>query len=292
MSFSSLIVAAVSLTTMIVSGVASAQETVPTTPITDPASPYSTVSLSELCFSGDPRVVGCLGAQSFQITPNAGSESEGNIAQSPDSGITYVPYNQIVNHGGPNGEPCLTTGYYPLGVEDRREAFFYGSEPSSIDALYPVCPVEPGSEAAPDAPLTYVARYWQTVVLPRPEPYIAPGRAITGMFAYMETRGTTTKTFTDPNTSFGPLTIVATGTYYVDWGDGTHTGPHTREGGPWPDGQITHEYIHIGAYDVVVTERWTATWSFGSQSGTLTELRTAGRIEDFPVQQIQAVVLR
>jgi len=80
------------------------------------------------------------------------------------------------------------------------------------------------------------------------------------------------------------------GKYYVDWGDGTHTGPHSREGGPWPDGEIKHQYINIGAYDVVVTERWTATWSFGSESGRLDELRTVGRIEDFPVGQIQAVV--
>ncbi|MEA2717374.1 MAG: hypothetical protein QOI99_1691 [Actinomycetota bacterium] len=112
------------------------------------------------------------------------------------------------------------------------------------------------------------------------------------MFAYLETRGTTTHTYTEPNTPFGPLTIVAHGTYYVDWGDGTHSGPHSAEGGPWPDGVIKHEYIHIGAYDVVVTERWTATWSFGDESGALDELRTVGRIDDFPVQQIQAVVLR
>jgi hypothetical protein len=112
------------------------------------------------------------------------------------------------------------------------------------------------------------------------------------MFAYLETRGTTTHTYTDPNTPFGPLTIVATGKYYVDWGDGTHTGPHASEGGPWPDGTIKHEYIHVGAYDVIVTERWTARWSFGAESGVLDELRTVGRIDDFPVQQIQAVVFR
>ncbi len=112
------------------------------------------------------------------------------------------------------------------------------------------------------------------------------------MFAYLETRGTTTHTFSEPETPFGPLTIVATGRYYVDWGDGTRTGPHSSEGEPWPDGDIKHEYIHIGSYDVVVTERWTATWSFGDQSGTLTELRTVGRIDDFPVQQIQAVVFQ
>ena len=135
-------------------------------------------------------------------------------------------------------------------------------------------------------------RYWQDVPLPAPAPHIAPGRAITGMFAYLETRGSTTHTYTEPNTPFGPLQIVAQGAYYVDWGDGTSTGPHPDEGGPWPDGRITHEYLRVGAYDVVVTERWTATWSFGAESGSLDELRTVGRIDDFPVEQIQAVVLR
>ena len=96
------------------------------------------------------------------------------------------------------------------------------------------------------------------------------------MFAYLETRGTTSHTYIEPNTPFGPLRIVATGKYYVDWGDGTKTGPHSAEGGPWPDGKIKHEYIHIGSYDVVVTERWKATWTFGDRSGTLNELRRWG----------------
>jgi hypothetical protein len=157
----------------------------------------------------------------------------------------------------------------------------------------PDCPVLPADESAPaDAATTYAVEYWQEIPLPAPQPYIAPGRAITGLLAYIETRGTTTHTYTEPDTPFGPLTITATGRYYVDWGDGTHTGPHSREGRPWPDGQITHMYINIGAYDVIVTERWTATWSFGTETGTLDELRTVGRIDDFPVQQIQAVILR
>jgi hypothetical protein len=143
-----------------------------------------------------------------------------------------------------------------------------------------------------ESPTAFAARYWNDIPLPEPNPYIAPGRAITGMFAYLETRGTTTHAFVEPRTPFGPLTITANGRYFVDWGDGTRTGPHSAEGAPWPDGQIKHEYIHVGAYDVVVTERWTAKWSFGSESGTLDELRTVGRIDDFPVQQIQAVVLR
>ena len=128
--------------------------------------------------------------------------------------------------------------------------------------------------------------------LPKPEPHIAPGRAITGKYADLETRATTSHMFTQDDTPFGPLRIAATGRYYVDWGDGTTTGPHPTEGLPWPDGAIKHEYLQVGTYDVVVTERWTATWHFGTESGSLSELRTTGRIDDFPVQQIQAVIYR
>ena len=108
------------------------------------------------------------------------------------------------------------------------------------------------------------------------------------MPAYLETRGEIAHTYSQ-DTPIGPLAITATGRYYVDWGDGTTTGPHAFEGKAWPDGRITHQYIDVGTYDVVVTERWTATWRLGPASGTLSELRTTGRIEDFPVQQIQAV---
>ena len=134
--------------------------------------------------------------------------------------------------------------------------------------------------------------FWRDMPLPTPDPYIAPGKAITGMYAYLETRGTTSYTFTEDDTPFGPLKIVATGAYYVDWGDGYRTGPYEYEGKPWRDGRIKHEYIWVGRYDVVVTERWTATWDFARETGTLTELRTAGRIDDFPVEQIQAVIYR
>ena len=134
-------------------------------------------------------------------------------------------------------------------------------------------------------------RYWERVPLPKPQPVIAPGRAITGKLAYLETRGEVGHTYTN-DTVFGQLVIVATGSYTIDWGDGTTTGPHSFEGKPWPDGQITYDYLHVGSYDIVVTERWTATWRLGGQSGVLRTLQTTGRIDDFPVEQIQAVIGR
>ena len=133
------------------------------------------------------------------------------------------------------------------------------------------------------------ARHWEDVPLPKPAPHIAPGWAITGKLAYLETHGNLRHVYNN-STPLGPLQIVATGAYYVDWGDGETSGPHSTEGESWPDGQITHNYIWAGEYDVVVTERWTATWSLGGQSGVLRELRTVGGIDDFQVRQVQAVI--
>ena len=168
-----------------------------------------------------------------------------------------------------------------------------GRDAGNIFQNYPPCPAQPrtGAQAEQVSPAEYAARFWRDVPLPKPSPRIAPGRAITGRLAYLETRGELRHTFTG-DTPIGPMSITATGRYYVDWGDGTTSGPHDGEGGPWPDGRITHEYIDVGVYDVVVTERWTATWRLGPASGSLSELRTTGRIEDFPVEQIQAARYR
>lgn len=151
---------------------------------------------------------------------------------------------------------------------------------------FPLCP---GQRLEDTDPVMYAVQFWQDVPLPDPKPFIAPGWAITGKFAYLETRGERQHTYTR-DTPFGPLELVATGRYHVDWGDGTTSGPYDVEGRPWPDGQITHTYIDVGTYDVVVTERWSSTWRIGDDGGTLTGLRTEGRIEDFRVEQIQAVV--
>jgi hypothetical protein len=158
---------------------------------------------------------------------------------------------------------------------------------------YPPCPEQPRAPGEPEPAVTramVAARAWeQRVVLPRPSPRIAPGRAITGKLAYLETQGQTTHVHTE-DTMFGPLRIQATGSYRVSWGDGSQTGPHSHEGAPWPDGHITHEYRDIGTYDIVVTQHWTAEWSLGGERGLLRTLQTSGRITAFPVEQIQAVV--
>lgn len=162
-----------------------------------------------------------------------------------------------------------------------------GNMTGPIRASYPRCPARPAAPVVD--PRTFAVQGWEEVNLPTPQPYIAPGWAITGKLAYLETRGRLHHTFTK-DTPVGPLEIDSVGSYYVDWGDGEKTGPYTQEGGPWPDGQITHDYIDVGTYDVVVTEQWSANWRIGSAGGTLTGQRTMGRIDGFRVEQIQAVV--
>ena len=199
----------------------------------------------------------------------------------------YVPFTRIVT--GPDGRPCTTTGFREVTDPSIGEGLFRlpEQEVGNILGVYPPCPESPADPARD--PATIASRYWEDIPLPHPRPSIAPGWAITGKLAYLETNGQTRYVYTN-STPVGPLEIVATGVYYVDWGDGETTGPHSREGRPWPEGEITHDYIWARTYDIVVEERWTATWSLGGRSGTLRELRTTGRIDDFLAREIQAVV--
>ena len=216
------------------------------------------------------------------------------------SATRYVPYSRLTT--APDGLACVTTGYVAEGtppadaVPDDSQSHIEGAGGySNLFANYPPCPEQPLQPGQPVPAITralVAARAWETrVPLPRPKPSIAPGRAITGKLAFLDTGGSVVHTYTE-ETTFGPLRIDATGTYMISWGDGETSGPYAFEGEPWPEGQITHEYQRVGTYDVVVTERWTATWSVGGQSGVLRTLQTVGRIDDFPVEQIQAVLRR
>jgi hypothetical protein len=222
--------------------------------------------------------------------------------------VKYVPYNRLTT--GADGQPCATTGYVPEGETPPDERLLIDPNPREsnipvsgsdlgILSTYPPCPQQPQSPGppgtTPQTPLEtrsmVAARFWEQVSLPKPIPHVAPGRAITGKPGYLETRGELTRTFTD-NTVFGPLQIVAVGSYTVDWGDGTTSGPHSFEGKAWPEGRITHDYLNVGRYNVVVTEKWTATWSLDGESGILRTLQTSGTITNFPVEQLQAVIGR
>jgi hypothetical protein len=224
-------------------------------------------------------------------TSGQGSEQPNKPSSSASSGPAkkYVAYNRLITD--PDGSnPCVTTGYHEEGAtpDDSAKRINHGlipqAEGTNLFMTYPPCPEEPaqpGQQAPVETPTMVAARYWERIPLPKPQPHIAPGRAITGKLAYLETRNEIQHVYKN-DTTFGPLEIIAQGAYDVDWGDGDKTGPYDGEGGPWPDGTITHQYVDVGNYDVVVTEKWTATWRLGGESGTLRQLQTVGRISNFP----------
>jgi hypothetical protein len=247
----------------------------------------------------DPDCAGSLGGTALDCRGARVTQPNSIARPAADagSGVRYVPYHRLTR--GPDGQQCVTTGYYAEGSSAPTDVA--PDEIPSHDRIpgaggysnfyetYPPCPEEEGAAGVADTPAAFAVRFWERVPMPKPDPHIAPGWAIVGKTAYLETNGVTTMTH-NSDSPFGPLRIVATGRYYVDWGDGERTGPHSVEGRPWPHGQITHEYQWAGTYDVVVTQRWTATWSLAGQTGILRELRTTGTIDDFPARQIQAVV--
>lgn len=241
-------------------------------------------AMAEECSHGGAGALVCQG-DFLDIVPGTDTVPA-NLGPGSLSNKRYVPYQRLST--APDGSACMTTAWREVTDPTVGDSLFglTDQETGNIFANYPPCPE---SNAVPQDPTVIAARYWEEIPLPKPQPYIAPGWAITGKLAYMETNGELRHTYTN-STPVGPLEIVATGAYYVDWGDGESSGPHAREGKPWPEGEITHEYVWAKAYDIVVTERWTATWSLGGKSGTLRELRTSGTIDDFPARQIQAVI--
>ena len=153
---------------------------------------------------------------------------------------------------------------------------------------HPRCPRQASRADAEQAARSFLT----TLPLPKPRPYIAPGYALTGKLAYLETRADERQEHST-TTPFGPLHVVVTRTAYeVDWGDGSGAdkGPFPFPGEPWPNGRITHTYTRAGRYDVRVTEHWQADWTLGPVSGTITGLRSApATIAGFEARQLQAV---
>ena len=159
-----------------------------------------------------------------------------------------------------------------------------------------VCPQAP---AAPNAPVqvvdptTIAVNFWKTIPLPVPAPSVPPGYALAGKVAYLVTGGTVDPAPFEDDTPLGLLTVKATGSYVVNWGDSAASiwsGPYTFEGLAYPDGKITHVYENSGTYTIGLRENWSAVWSLAGYSGTVTGLSTSATIKNFVVKQLQTIL--
>jgi len=154
---------------------------------------------------------------------------------------------------------------------------------------YPPCSNSPVPPRGATSPGVAAALAWERQVqLPQPGLHIAPGWAITGKAAYLEVTGPRELVHDDEALGY-PISIEATSTLDVDWGDGTVERGISRRGGPWPAGDITHVYTHIGTYTVTVTQRWTATWRVGNQRGVIADRLLTSASLPIEARQLQAV---
>ncbi len=123
----------------------------------------------------------------------------------------------------------------------------------------------------------------------RTQAALNPTNPITGLDAYLSLRADLRPAITH-QTPLGPLTVTAVGTPTIRWGDGhVTTGPRGYAGAPYPDGKLVHQYIDRCVGTLVVTVAWTARWSLGGDSGSLSGLTTTAQLP-LRTEEIQAVI--
>ncbi len=204
----------------------------------------------------------------------------------PNPLTAYLPTLMATAAGG----SCITvlTQSFPTAAGAASINRNYSTGWSILLRHYIPCP----GVAVPVPPSAVAASWWQVHgvdLLSRPRPSIAPGYALSGKLAYLETGAQIDQDFSN-QTPLGTLAIAATGRLYVDWGDGTGwQGPYSTAGGPWPLGTITHTWDSPGPYTVTVQERWSATWALGGSTGSLSSLATVGAIPAFEVRELESV---
>lgn len=204
--------------------------------------------------------------------------------------------------------PILLDGREESEVRSQYNTqFFLAMErlPAGTDVVE--CPVEPGGPVVAEAPpigepevvFTFVQR------VPQPDPQIQPGFMIVNMPAFLETgRELVIEETVDAGPDGMPVMVElrATGSYTVDWGDGTVEGPFTVPGAPWPgegrapdNSHVTHTYRRAGDVVVTVVDTWELQWRFAGSSlwsVPLTLELTPAVLDDFRVEEVRSVRVR
>ncbi len=234
------------------------------------------------------------------VISNPGWSSPGKPERTRTERVRRGPRRTLPEHAVPkrhfrtsdDGEQCTFTS------TTRRDTPINQTEEfdNEIGRLWaekhgiPDCTDDAGASATPTA---VAEAFLRTVPLPVPAPEIAPdGQAITGLAAFLETNGTLTHAIGPEPTALGPISVEATGAYWVDWGDGSpEAGPFTVEGEVYPNGEIWHHYRWTGTYTVTLRQHWIATWSLGNDAGTIDDLMTETTVP-VEVSEVQAVIRR
>jgi hypothetical protein len=186
-----------------------------------------------------------------------------NPVSAPSDGIVWVGIPALGSMEGDDGEVlyCSRTRWVRVAPEEREERvengrssylhLFDGVPELQGHDAHLECPVDP-TEAIPPAVLRDAVQHTIRDNLPRPDLSVPPGYALTGMPAFLVTNhqleyGPVSHTV-DLGAVVLQVTVEATGTTQVDWGDGT-VATYRSPGTPWPDGQVVHTYSDTGPRD-------------------------------------------
>jgi hypothetical protein len=221
--------------------------------------------------------------------PTSAPAHETGATGGPPATVPVYPYPAV----GPNGL-CSATGPNQ-GTPLNIQAFWAAGVvlPGCAPAAAPAAAAPARNVTPAIDPAAISVAFWRTIPLPKPNPQLPPGYAVTGLPAYLVTNGTLQPAPYHAGTPLGPLTIIASGAYSVDWGDDSSpawTGPFRQEGRPYPNGTIAHTFDNVGTVTITVIENWTATWTLGTDRGVLPNLQTTATIPNLQIRQLQAVI--
>lgn len=213
------------------------------------------------------------------------------------SGPSYAGWDYDIARAV-DGGPCIQ--FSQVGTADQAGADALTSATNrDLDFLRPsmggVCPPGqvPTGAAGPvvPSPEEFILAWVRDAELPPPRPVIAPGWAITGLPAYLESNGTAVHQPPSEGTPHGDLVVTAEFAHLtVDWGDGRGSQRYDSLGGPYPGGDVTHTYVDVGARQVQVTQHWDVTASVGGVSMTFDGMYSDAAPLILDVEQVQAVL--
>lgn len=231
------------------------------------------------------------GSEVFGCAGGGGNQDDGGGGSTGYTGppVDYVSYFDD-DGTGVGAEPGYETGCWGIRAVPAGQGMTYDeavadqTSQGENDVLWGNCEIEETID-----PETVAMGYWYRAVAPPPPTplHVAHNKAVTGLPIYLEIGGDIPAIATF-NTPIGTLTFTMTPRYEVSWGDGAVT-PTDSQGGPYPDGDVTHTYSTVGVRTITVDALWRATWTLAGDGGDFPELPdpTSDTL-DLPVDEYQA----
>lgn len=212
--------------------------------------------------------VGAGESDSAEVVAGIGdvAESIGDPGWEPPDPEDVGVFLEFREHLDPDDPDDNGSGYCYEFVVRVYEGAAAAAELQYPDAPIRAAMIEHGRCPDDDTDEFYEAldRYAAGLPVPAPTPTVPPGRAITGVPAYLDAGG---QRYHEVSLDIfgGQFTAwFHHAGYDVNWGDGSEVRryDHAQIADPYPDGDIRYAYATRGASTVTVTQYWAGWWSY------------------------------